>query len=66
MLSNATNQSKSTVELGYMCPRGLLGPPAVTLTKKLKYEKKKDLINKVDHMRIAGPEPSSVILSQTK
>ena len=29
----ATNQSKSTVELGYMCPRGLAGPPAVTLTK---------------------------------
>ena len=22
MLSNATNQPKSTVELGYMCPRG--------------------------------------------
>ena len=30
---NTTNQPKSTVELGYMCPRGLLGPPAVTLTK---------------------------------
>ena len=30
---NATNQPKSTVELGYMCPRGLVGPPAVTLTK---------------------------------
>ena len=28
-----TNQLKSTVELGYMCPRGLTGPPAVTLTK---------------------------------
>ena len=25
MLSNATNQPKSIVELGYMCPRGLLG-----------------------------------------
>ena len=24
MLSNATNQTKSTVELGYMCPRGLM------------------------------------------
>ena len=36
---NATNQPKSTVELGYMCPRGLTGPPAVTLTKKLKYKK---------------------------
>ena len=33
MLSNATNQPKSIVELGYMYPRGLLGPPAVTLTK---------------------------------
>ena len=33
MLSKATNQPKSTVELGYMCPRGLLGPPAVILTK---------------------------------
>ena len=33
MLSKATNQPKSTVELGYMCPRGLLGPPAVTLTE---------------------------------
>ena len=32
-LKNATNQPKSTVELGYMCPRGLTGPPAVTLTK---------------------------------
>ena len=33
MLLNATNQPKSAVELGYMCPRGLNGPPAVTLTK---------------------------------
>ena len=33
LLSNATNQPKSIVELGYMCPRGLTGPPAVTLTK---------------------------------
>ena len=30
---NATNQPKSTVELDYMFPRGVLGPPAVTLTK---------------------------------
>ena len=30
---NATNQPKSTVELGYMCPRGITGPQAVTLTK---------------------------------
>ena len=34
MPSNATNQPNSTVELGYMFPRGLLGPPAMTLTKK--------------------------------
>ena len=26
---NAMNQPKSTVELGYMCPRGLTGPPAI-------------------------------------
>ena len=31
MLSNATNQPKSTVEVGYMCPRGLTGPPAVAV-----------------------------------
>ena len=31
MLLNATNQPKSTVEIGYMCPGGLTGPPAVTL-----------------------------------
>ena len=30
---NAMNQPKSTLELGYMCPRGLTGPPAVTFTK---------------------------------
>ena len=30
---NATIQPKSTVEFGYMCIRGLSGPPAVTLTK---------------------------------
>ena len=30
---NATNQPKSTVELGYMCPRRLTGPSAVALTK---------------------------------
>ena len=73
MHSNATNQPKSTVELGYMCPRGLLGPPEVTLTKKLKYSKrlllrcihhfKSDLINIMDHLRISGNEPSSVFKS---
>ena len=30
---NATNRPKSTVERGYVCHRGLTGPPAVTLTK---------------------------------
>ena len=30
---NATSQPKSTVELGYECPRGLTGSPEVTLTK---------------------------------
>ena len=33
MLSKRYNQPKSTVELGYMCPRELAGPPAMTLTK---------------------------------
>ena len=33
MPSNATNQPKPTVEFGYMRPRELTGPPAVTLTK---------------------------------
>ena len=37
MLSNATNQPKSIVELGYMCPRGLSGPTAVTLTNTKMY-----------------------------
>ena len=76
MLSNATNQTKLIVELGYMCPRGLTGPPALTLTKKLKYKQillprcihhfKSDEINNIDHMRISGTEASSVILSQKK
>ena len=33
---NTTNQPKSTVELGYMCPLQLSGPSALTPTKKLK------------------------------
>ena len=54
-------------------PQGLFGPPAVTLTKQLKFKKrllqrcihhfKSDLINNMHHMRISGTEPSSVILS---
>ena len=30
---NAKNQLKLTVELGYMCPRGLSGPPAIRFQK---------------------------------
>ena len=56
MLSNATNQPKSTVELGYMCPRGLSGPRVMA---------KKVNVTYMDHMRISGTEPSSVILIQT-
>ena len=33
MLSKRYESTKSTVELDYMCPPGLLGQPAVTLTK---------------------------------
>ena len=33
MLSNATNQLKSIVELGYMCHRGYSGPLAVAFAK---------------------------------
>ena len=74
---NVTNQLKSTVELGCMCPQGLSGPSAVTLTKWvkwLKYKKrprcihhfKSDFINNMEHMRISETELSSVIRSQTK
>ena len=31
LLKSSTNQPKSTVELSYMCPLGLPGPPAVTI-----------------------------------
>ena len=80
MLSNATNQPKSTVELGYMCPR----PPAVAtcaLGDSLVHQQwhspsswnmKRDfyldvytILNRIN-MRISGTEPSSVILTQTK
>ena len=37
---NATNQPQSTVEIGYMCPWGLSGPPAVTLTNDPPFLKK--------------------------
>ena len=36
------------------------------LLLRLKHHFKSDLINNMDHMRISGNEPSSVILSQTK
>ena len=71
---NPTNQPKSTVEHDYICPRGLTSPPAVTLIKKLKYNKshllrcihhfKSDLIKNMDYMHILGNEPSSMILGQ--
>ena len=56
--------------------RGLTGPPAVTLTKQLKYKMrlllrcihhfKTDFLNNMDYMRISGTKPPSVILSQAK
>ena len=62
--------------ISYMFPRGLFDSPTVTITKLLKYKKrlllrstnnlKSDLIYNMDHMRISGTEPSSVILSQKK
>ena len=36
---NATNQPKSTAELDYMCPQGLIEPLAVTLTTLWFFEK---------------------------
>ena len=70
MPSIATNKPKSTEEYGYMCPRGLDGPPAVTLTKKLIYKKrlllrcihhfKSDLINDMVNKDISGTERSSM------
>ena len=50
MLSKVTNQPKSTIELGYMCPGGLSGPPAVTLIKYLKYKKKLPL-KRIRHLK---------------
>ena len=75
MLSNRYESTE--VDLGCMCPQRLSGPPAVTLTKWvkwLKYKKrsrcihhfKSDFINNMDHMHIWVTEPSSVILSQTR
>ena len=64
--ATVTNQPKSIVELGYMCPQGLAGPPAVMLNKQLKYKKRlllrciyiyqflSDLIDNTEHMRIMG------------
>ena len=73
MLLNATNQPNTTVELSYICPRGLSGQPAMTLIKSLKYKNrlrlrcihnfKSDLIISMDLLCISGTEPSSVILS---
>ena len=63
MLSNATNQPKSTVELDFMCPCGFFGPSAVILIKYLKYKKscirhfKLDSNNDIGQMRISGSDP---------
>ena len=74
MLSNATNQPKSTVELGYTCSRDSLvhqqwHSPSSWNMKRDFYSDVytifvSDLINNMDHMRISGTEPSPVILSQ--
>ena len=74
---NATNQPKSTAELGYICALGDYlvhqqwhSPSSWNIKKGLllrcKHHFKSDLINNIDLMRISGTEPSSVILSQTK
>ena len=66
MLSKRYEYTKVDLELGYMCPRGLSGPPAVTLTELLKYKKR--LLLRCKHpfvsnliMRISGTEHSSLI-----
>ena len=74
MLSNATNQPKSTVELGYMWPSGTHWSNSSDTHQVVEIQKenlprcihhfKSDLINNMDHMRISGNEPSSVVLSQ--
>ena len=57
MLSTPTIQPKSTVELDYMCPRGLSGPTAVTRTKWLKYEKRFQLaVRKLIAVRSTSPQ----------
>ena len=48
MLSNATNQPKSPVELGYMCPQGLSGPQASSWNKK----KKTNSIQKLEYLLV--------------
>ena len=76
MLSNAKKNRSRLQNLTTCAIGNLSGPLAVTLTKKLKDKKRfllwsihhfnSDLINNMDHMRISGTEPSSVILSQNK
>ena len=43
------NHPKSTVEFGYMCPRGLTGPPAVTTHHLNEIQKETSTyLNKID------------------
>ena len=78
MLSKRYESTEVDRRIGCIWPQGLSGPPAVTLLTKrvkwLKYKKrsrcihhfKSDFIHNMEHMRISGTEPSSVILRQTK
>ena len=75
MLSNRYESTEVDHRTWLHVPSGTPWPPAVTLIKKLKYIEtftkmytpfKSDLINNMDHMRISGTKPSSVILSQIK
>ena len=63
-------------DIFYECPTKNVRVLDQISNRKYEYEKrlllrcihhfKSDLINNMDHMRISGTEPSSVILSQTK
>ena len=64
MLSKRYESTKVDIRTLLYVPRGLYGPPAVTLTKKLKYKKrllpscihvqhfKSNFIINMDHLRI--------------
>ena len=44
MLSNATSQPKSIVELGYMCRRGLTGPIKQILHSQIKLKLSEEIV----------------------